>query len=185
MSTMLFSVILGIVIGYLLKGDLKNMDVSNLKGIYIAFSSFLIEVILFTLVRKGILNRGLITIIFYSAQYILLFIFVYLNRKNFAILVLGLGFLLNAIAIFSNGGAMPVNPNAIVEAGLAPSIDKINAPAEGLYIVQTADTNFALLGDIIPFKYVFHYVASIGDLFIYLGIILFIVKEMKRKPLSC
>ncbi|KRQ87788.1 hypothetical protein ABG79_00593 [Caloramator mitchellensis] len=182
MTTMLFSVILGIIIGYLLKGDLRNMDVSNLKGIYIAFASFLVEVILFTLVRKGILERGLITIIIYSIQYLLLFIFVYLNRKNFAILILGLGFLLNAIAIFSNGGAMPVNPNAIVEAGLAPSIDQINASSEGLYIVADETTKLAIFGDFIPIKYVLHYVISIGDILIYLGILLYIIKEMKRNP---
>ncbi|MDO6355773.1 DUF5317 domain-containing protein [Caloramator sp. CAR-1] len=176
----ILSAILGIIIGLLLKGDIKKLDGSDLKGIYIPIIAFSIEIVLFTLVRKGIIERGLITYIFYLIQFILISIFAYLNRKNKAVLIITSGFILNGLAIFLNGGAMPVNPDAAVAAGLYPSVDKINVSKEGLYVLQNDKTLFWFLGDIIPIKFIRGYVVSIGDILLCFGLIYYIVKSMKR-----
>jgi len=176
----ILSAILGIIIGLLLKGDIKKLDGSDLKGIYVPIIAFSIEIVLFTLVRKGIIERGLITYIFYLLQFILIFIFAYLNRQNKAIVTIAIGFLLNALAIFLNGGAMPVNPDSAVAAGLYPSKDNINITKEGLYVLQNEKTLFWFLGDIIPVKFIRSYVVSIGDVFICIGVIYYIIKSMKR-----
>lgn len=178
------ALIIGIIIGYILKGSLKNLENIKFKGAYIAVSAFVIEVILFSLVRRGILHRGYLTTIIYIIEYALIFLFVYFNRKNKYILIMGLGFLLNALAIFSNGGAMPVSAKAAVAAGLAPSIDAVKATAEGLYIIQNDNTRLYFLGDIIPKTYLRHYVISIGDIIAAIGFMMFIIKGMKNKKLN-
>ncbi|SET11416.1 DUF5317 domain-containing protein [Anaerobranca gottschalkii] len=172
-------IILGIVIGLLLKGDIRKIDVTKLRYPYIAIGAFGIEVILFTLVRKDIIQRGMLTYIPYLFQYFLILFFVYLNRKNFGLLTIGLGIFLNALVIFLNGGAMPVSPEGLVKTGIAPSIDAATEgliAAEGLYTVITSETLLPFLGDVIPF---WRYVMSIGDVFIFIGVMVYIITEMK------
>lgn len=176
----LVSLIVAIIIGLLLKGDIRKLDASNLKGIYLAFFAFLIEFILFNLIRKGIIQRNSITYVFYLIQYILILSFVYMNRRDYAILTIGIGIFLNALAIFLNGGAMPVSAEAMVKAGMAPSIDMVKetmASSEGLYQVASSKTILAFLGDCIALG---RYVISVGDIFIALGLMGYVIKEMKK-----
>lgn len=176
----LVSLVVAIVIGLLLKGDIRKLDASNLKGIYLAFFAFLIEFILFTLIRKKVIERSIVTYIFYLIQYILILSFVFVNRLDYAILIIGIGIFLNALAIFLNGGAMPVSASAMVKAGMAPSLDLVKetmASSEGLYQVATSKTVLAFLGDCIALG---KYVISIGDIFIALGLMGYVIKEMKK-----
>ncbi|WDC85404.1 DUF5317 domain-containing protein [Caloramator sp. mosi_1] len=176
----LAALLIGIAIGLLLKGNIKNIDVEKVKSPYLAIVAFSIEFILFTLVRKGIISRGNITYVLYLTQYILILIFIYKNRKDYAFLVIGIGIILNALAIFLNGGAMPVSPDAMVKAGIVSSVNEIKetmASSEGLYIIKNSNTIFPFLGDVIPLKHFRNYVISIGDIFISLGLIWYIVKR--------
>lgn len=175
------ALIIGIIIGYIFKGSLKNLEDIKIKALYLAVGAFSVEFVLFSLVRKGILSRGYLTTCIYIIEYALIFLFIYFNRENKYILIMGLGFLLNALAIFSNGGAMPVSAKAAVIAGLAPSIDAVKASAEGLYVVQNESTRLYLLGDIIPKTYLRHYVISIGDIIAAIGLMMFIINGMKSK----
>jgi hypothetical protein len=52
------------------------------------------------------------------ASYVLLLGFVALNWRRIGFLVLGLGALLNFLAVTANGGLMPVSPENLKEAGL-------------------------------------------------------------------
>jgi hypothetical protein len=179
----LTALLIGILVGFLLKGNIKNIDVEKIKAPYLAVIAFSIEFILFTLVRKGLLSSGNITYILYLTQYILILLFIYKNRKDYSFLVIGIGIILNALAIFLNGGAMPVSPEAMVKAGIISSINEVKetmASSEGLYIIQNSNTLLPFLGDVIPLKHFRHYVISIGDIFISIGLIWYIIKEMKK-----
>lgn len=176
----LASLIIGLIIGFILKGDIRKIDVSNIKGPYLAVAAFSIEFILFNLIRRGVIERGNLTYIFYLTQYLLILIFIYLNRKDYAFLVIGLGIILNALAIFLNGGAMPVSPEAMVKTGMAPSIEYVKetmTSSEGLYAVQNSKTILPFLGDCIALG---RYVISVGDIFISIGLMGYVIKEMKK-----
>lgn len=175
------ALVIGIIIGYILKGNLKNLENIKLKYPYLAIGAFAVEFILFSLVRRGTLSRGYFTTSIYIIEYALIFLFIYFNKENKFVLTMGLGFLLNALAIFLNGGAMPVSAKAAVTAGLAPSIDSVKASAEGLYVIQNESTRLWILGDIIPKTYLRHYVISIGDIIAAIGLMMFIIKGMKSK----
>ncbi|MCX7884080.1 MAG: DUF5317 domain-containing protein [Caloramator sp.] len=178
------ALIIGIIIGYILKGSLKNLEKVKLKNIYLAIGAFALEFILFSLVRRGTLSRGYLTTSIYIIEYALIFLFIYFNRENKFILIMGFGFLLNAFAIFSNRGAMPVSAKAAVVAGLAPSIDSVKASAEGLYVIQNESTRLWILGDIIPKTYLRHYVISIGDIIAAIGLMIFLIQGMRNKKIT-
>lgn len=176
--------IFSILLGYLLKGSLKNLDASEIKGLYLVFIAFFIEFLVVITIRKHLLSNGSITFLLDLIMYGLLIIFIYLNRKNVYIVMMGFGFLLNAIPIFLNGGAMPVDVNATVKAGLYPSIEKAKVASEGLYTIINSDTKLWFLGDIIPITFLRHVVISIGDVILAIGLMLFVVTGMKKTKLN-
>ena len=100
--------VFAIIIGYILKGRVKNLENVDITRTYLVFISFFIEAFIIIFIRKGIFIIGEFTYILDSIMYILLAVFICFNRKNKYIVLMGAGFLLNAIPIFLNGGAMPV-----------------------------------------------------------------------------
>ena len=170
------ALIFAIIIGYILKGRIKNIDASNIKGIYLVFISFFTEFIVVNLIRRGYLNRGTETFIIDLCMYALLFAFIYVNRKNKWIVTIGIGLILNALPIFLNGGAMPVSSSAIKSLGITDNVSKA-----GLYTIIDSNTKAAFLGDIFAMKYPYPGVASLGDAVAALGVMLFIITEMRPK----
>lgn len=167
--------IFAVIIGYILKGNIKNLENVDVKGVTFVFMSFFIEFFIIIAIKKGLFNAGIFTYILDFIMYILLGIFVYLNRRNKYIVFMGVGFLLNAIPIFLNGGAMPVSAKAAVTAGLT-----LNISSEGLYTLINENTKAWFLGDIIPLTFLRNFAISIGDITAALGLMLFIITGMKK-----
>jgi Family of unknown function (DUF5317) len=164
----------GILIGYILKGKLQNLSKISLKGMYLIIIAFIIEFFIIILIQNEILAPSISTYIVNGTMYIFIFAFIYMNRKNPYIVLMGIGFILNALAIFSNGGTMPVSGNAVEAIGFST-----NVHGEGLYSLIEAKTNLSFLGDIIPIDFIGRFIVSVGDLVSALGMILFVVTGMK------
>ncbi len=175
----IFALIIAILLGYLFKGSLKNIDVAKIKGLYFVFSGIILEFIMVKLIKSNYLNIGTLTYFLDLIMYGMLLTFVFLNRNNKWIMVIGVGFLLNAAVIFLNGGAMPVDAQAVRSLGFTGDISSL-----GLYTVINQGTRLAFLGDIIPMKYPKPGVASIGDFVEVIGLALYIITEMKKKKSS-
>lgn len=169
-------IIFSIIIGYLLRGRLKNLEKCSINNVWMVFAAFIIEFFVVIFIEKGILVRGTITLILEILMYGLLFIFAYKNRKNVFIDIMTLGFLLNAIAIFSNGGAMPVSIKALNVADMSHNIER-----EGLYRAASGSTRLFLLCDVMPKTFLRKFVVSIGDIIAAAGIMGFIICGMKKK----
>jgi hypothetical protein len=172
----IYSLLIGVIIGYIFKGKLRNIETDSIRLVYLIPIGFVIEAFLVLAIRNGILSRGIVSFIVDLIMYTTLFTFVYANRSNGGILIMGIGFLLNALVIFLNGGAMPVSSTAAEIVGLTEEIS-----SQGLYRAVDISTRLVYLGDIIPIKYPSAYVVSIGDIISAIGIIVFIVSGMKRK----
>ncbi len=170
------AIIVAIVIGYIFKGRLMNFENSDFKGLYVVFSSFFLEVIVNILIKKNIINQGRLTYGLDILMYSLLFYFIYLNRKEVFINLIGLGLFLNAIPIFLNGGSMPVSERVYKSVGLSKVISQ-----QGLYHCTNSKTKLWFLCDIIPYKIISISVISIGDIIIAIGIMLFIIKSMRNE----
>ncbi|MBU3143027.1 DUF5317 domain-containing protein [Clostridium sp. CF012] len=169
------ALIFALIIGYILKGNIRNLENVDIKCTYLVFIAFFIEFFIVVSIRKVSFNIGIFTYILDSIMYILLIIFIYFNRKNKYIVLMGLGFLLNAIPIFLNGGAMPVSAKAAEAAGLT-----LNMSKEGLYSLINENTRVWFLGDIIPLTFLRNFAISIGDIIAVIGLMLFIITGMKK-----
>lgn len=169
------ALILALIIGYILKGKIKNLENVDIKCTYLVFISFFIEFFIIISIRKGFFNIGIFTYILDFIMYGLLAAFIYFNRKNKYIVFMGLGFLVNAIPIFLNGGAMPVSAKAAETAGLT-----LNMSKEGLYTLINENTRMWFLGDIIPLTFLRNFAISIGDIIAVLGLMLFVITGMKK-----
>lgn len=169
-------VILSVIIGYLARGSLKNFKDAELKHAELIFAGFAIEIIMVLMIQRGIFINSAVRYVLYMLMYIMLFIFVYFNRRYVSVLIMGAGFLLNAIAIFSNGGVMPVSPAAMEKAGMGGMISTISN--QGLYSLMDDSTAFSFLCDVIPRPYPRAFVISAGDIVIAIGLLLLILKLM-------
>ena len=113
--------------------------------------------------------------------YVLLFWFALANFRNLILLPLFLGMALNAIAILSNGGRMPVNQEAWESTGLEGAAHSN---------VAVGADRLAFLGDIfaLPRELPLANVFSIGDLLLGIGTVMLIVTvstaESSRPALS-
>ena len=169
------TLIFALIVGYILKGSIKNLDYTRIKGIYIAFAAFAVEVIVMLLIRKFNIKRGTLTYSLDLLMYIMLLVFTWFNRKNPWLVLMGAGFLLNGIAIFTNGGAMPVSASAAKTANMGLEIE-----SEGLYRLVDSNTRFWYLADIVPKTFLRHFVISIGDIISAIGLFAFVVTQMRK-----
>lgn len=170
----LFSILFGIVLGLVLRGKISNLENVKFNDLYLIAFGFGLEVITKVLVNLGAINIGIWTLISDIFMYLMLMIFVILNRKDKFVLLMGIGFMLNAIVIFSNGGAMPVSQSAM------DSIAQNVKPSDyGLYVSMNDSKNLWLLGDIIYLDFLGPFVFSIGDIISGIGLVLIIISGMR------
>jgi hypothetical protein len=169
------AIVLAVVIGLILGGSLSNLSNLKIDGIYIIIAAFLLDAAGIWSVRLGFVAIGQITFIIDVIMYILLLAFVLKNIRNPYIVTVGVGFLLNAVVIFANGGAMPVGAYAVHAAGL-----NLDVTTQGLYVPVTAATRFWYLGDIIPYTFLNINIISIGDMVSAAGIMLLVITSMKK-----
>jgi hypothetical protein len=170
------AIVLAVIIGYILKGRLGNLEQIRIRGINFIIVAFIMEYIIVLLIKNSIIKHSIYTYILDLIMYSLLFIFTYLNKDNKLIFCMGIGFLLNAIPIFFNGGAMPVG----VKAMTMTSSD-INIKMKGLYTFVDENTRFWYLGDVIPFRGFIKSMISIGDIIAAIGMMLIIIKGMREQ----
>lgn len=169
------SVILAIVIGYILKGRLKNLIHLEFRYLALIIVGFLLERILNVLIGRQVIELSPLTYGLDLVMYIMIFAFIIMNRRHKELIIMGIGFLLNAIVIFANGGAMPVSVRALESMGVVSSLaDK------GLYKLMNELTHYKILADIIPIHLSkIGFVISIGDIVLCIGLMILIIRGMK------
>ncbi len=114
----------------------------------------------------------------YVGSLSVLLLFAWLNRRHLGVAVIGLGLLMNAIVIASNGGQMPIDPSQLAAKGaLEETLAITNAGKWDPYVVESANTRLGFLGDwiSIPRPLIGPVILSPGDLVIAAGILLFFV----------
>lgn len=179
---LLWAVILGVLIGFLRKGSLKNLAQLKLYGAWLILAALVIQLLIFPLgPREPLVRFG--TEYLHILSYLLLLAFVFLNRRYWQIILMGLGMLSNFLVILLNGGYMPATEAALRGAGLNRVADRVVAGnTSGNIILMSESTKLNFLGDImyIPSGIPFANTFSIGDLLLGLGIILFLQEKMAR-----
>lgn len=123
-------------------------------------------------------------------SYLVLGFTVWSNRHRRGMILLGLGLGLNLLAIASNGGLMPVAPEAMLLAGKA---EQLGSLAIGQWVPASKDMLLPLertvlwpLTDVLVYRSVFggSRIYSIGDVVIALGVFLTAVDLFRSKAFS-
>jgi Family of unknown function (DUF5317) len=99
------------------------------------------------------------------ASYVLIGIFVFMNRAMTGLWLLGLGWALNLLAIAANGGIMPTAASA------AASSARVVAAGEFVNSKTLSHPKLLFLGDVfaMPRSWPLHNVFSIGDILVVIG----------------
>ncbi|TLS38456.1 DUF5317 domain-containing protein [Pseudalkalibacillus caeni] len=175
-------ILLSVVIGFLRKGSLKGFAALQFKWGVVFPILLLLEIFIFYFQTKFNWLGNSSGIIFIGIYIVGLF-FLWVNRKvSPGIWLLFIGVLLNFIVMAANGGRMPVSLEAanVLDPSYA---EAIKTSLYGKHTVLTNTTYFGFLGDVIPITdpYPKDQVISIGDIFMNIGVFIFIQQVMVPK----
>ena len=171
-------VILSIIVGFIRKGSLMGFADLRLRGALIFPVLLLVQIFVFIFQSKWMVIE-LASVYIIMLVYVIGLYFLWLNRNLQGFLLIFVGVLLNFIVMAINGGRMPVS----LEAAQILDPMYVEALKHGVYAKHTAlveTTKLGFLGDVIPFSIPFrsNQVISIGDIFMNIGVFLFIQQLM-------
>ena len=179
-------IVLGLLLGKIRGGTFRNLGGFVLKLPMILILGFLgylgISILAFfgsewVLENLLYLNIGV---------FLLLFIVLFFNLQYRSVWLILFGTLSNFTAIVLNDGRMPLDPQALQQAGMVSMETSLQAGTLYNYInIEAVEGFSANLGKIIatPEIYPFSQVLSPGDIFIALGIF-FLIQRAMTKPTS-
>ena len=173
-----------LVVGLLRGGKLSQMSDLPLKLGWLALFAFAMQVYLvhFPAERGGglfSLRAGVLIL-----SYVLLFIVVWKNRRLHGMWIIGLGLLLNFLAMVANGGYMPITPEALTRAGYAPLASSLESGVRvgrsKNILLTREETRLWVLSDVLvlPQSFPLSRVFSPGDVFIAVGAFILVQRVM-------
>jgi Family of unknown function (DUF5317) len=170
---LLYAIVVGIVLGYVLGGRLSGLATLDFKWAPLALLGLAIQIVLFS---APVSDRvGDLGPVIYVGSTGLVLVVVLRNIRIAGMPLVALGAASNLLAIVANGGYMPASPEAAGAAGRVEATTYSNsAIVEGAVFVPLTDI-FAL-----PAWLPFHNVFSIGDVLIGVGVAMAIVVAMRR-----
>lgn len=184
--TVLITIALAIIIGWLRRGSLNNFSDLRFKYPLIGLAGLWMQVIVINTDLRQLLKISPYEGIIYSLAYLMVFVFFLLNWALPGFSLVAAGCLLNTLVISLNNGQMPLSATAARLAGQMTLYSRASSTAGKMWTTYTQvsdQTQIFWLGDIIPIPKPFPVptVISIGDIFILIGIFWLIQKVMLEK----
>lgn len=188
----LYAGILSLIIALVRGGSIRRLGDLEIRQIWLVFipPAFIIA---FILARKF----GLEDVVratsgwLHLLAYCMLLTLVWLNRRIAGVTLLGVGLILNFTVMAANGGKMPVSYEAAQRAGASQEmLQVLQGDDMDRHLLMSEHTRLNFLADIIPvpiLKSVDPEVASVGDIFLALGVFVLIQAAMlpaKRRKTS-
>jgi MFS family permease len=185
---LILSLVVGLVLGLLAGGRIENLAFVRLRLIQLLFLGLVLRYATQFAIENGNNIADAIRLPLFATGFVLLLIALWANREHPGIALAFVGILLNAVAIVTNGGYMPVWQPSILAAGLPAS--ELGSAFHVIVGTTTAGgitgdflAQAGPLGDIIPIPIPFiRNVASIGDLFLTAGLAFFLFATVVRDP---
>lgn len=175
--------ILGLVIGYLFGGRLKNLATVEFKG--------LVPIVAAVVLQYGsqfASDFGLTVLrpygpVIFLCSFVLILWVIWMNRRIPPLVLTGLGVFLNILVIAANGGKMPVSPEALHAGGLSHYLQPLQGQEVLTHQVLSDATRLRFLADIfaLPKAYPRARVFSVGDVLLSLGVVWFLAAGMAAR----
>ena len=180
---MLFvAIVLGVVFGLLASGRIANLLSAQLRFGALIIGGLVLRVATQWLIDQGVDLVDQLRLLLFTASFVLLVVALWLNRSQPGLLVAMVGIGANGVAVFLNGGYMPVYMPAaelvgFTEADLSPTFHVLLPEELGLEFLLAGGP----LGDIIPIVIPFlTNVISIGDVLLAAGVAWFLFSAIAR-----
>ena len=175
----------GLILGLLAGGHLSRLLEARFRWPILLFGAVVLRYGTELALRGGLGFAETLRLPFYGVAFLVLLVTLWANRNLPGLLIAAGGVTANAAAIVANGGWMPVWGRSLAVVGLTTS-DLV--PTFHRLLPATLDTNFLLhlgfLGDILPIPLpLITNVASLGDLFIAIGLGWFVFATLVRGDL--
>lgn len=152
-------------------GSLSRLASLKLRWIWLAPAALGLQVLIITIAPGG--NVTLHALV-HIGTYVLIGLFLWMNRKITGAPVIGLGAAANTTAIVANGGVMPASAAAQRLAGLTQGAGFHNSAA-------LLHPHLLWLGDIIPVPGPLPNVLSPGDCLIFIGMLLLLHRVAHKR----
>ena len=184
------SLALALVLALAARGNIWNLGNVRLRFVWLLFGGLVLRYATQFGIEAGFEPADANRLFLFAFGFLLLLVGLWTNREHPGLSLAFVGILLNAVAIVTNGGYMPVWEPSIRAAGLDPAdigsaFHRIVGTAAGEGIPGDFLSQAGPLGDIIPVPIPFlQNVASIGDLFLAAGLGFFIFAVMVRREME-
>ncbi len=177
----------GILLGLLL-GLLAGGRITNLANIQLRWTWLLVAALAVRFGTEALLGAHVgivqdLRVPLLAAGFAILLVGLWVNRGYPGLSLAFLGILSNGVVIVINGGYMPIWGTSLTAAGLTPA-----DVTSTLHVIVQGDaaeflTRALVLGDVIPIPIpLIRNVASLGDLFLSLGLSFFLFAGVVRVP---
>jgi MFS family permease len=178
-------ILLGLILGLLSGGHLRNIAVVQLRWAWLILASLLLRVATEAALNAHIGVVETLRLPLLAGAFGLLLAGLWVNRSYPGLSLAFLGILSNAIVIVANGGYMPIWDVSLAAAGMTQA--DVNRSFHQVVSVDTPDFlgRVLILGDVIPLPIPFEplrNVSSLGDVFLSLGLAFFVFAGVVRVP---
>ena len=175
-------IVVGLVLGLLAGGSILNLSSVRLRWVGVLMLGVILRFGTEWLLARGYQIVELLRLPLFAAAFALLLAALWVNRAQPGMRLAFVGILANTIAIIANGGRMPIWIPSLERAGF--TVADITSPFHTA-LAANLDANFfrsaGPLADILPIPFpLVQNVASIGDVFLTVGLAFFLFATVVR-----
>ncbi len=171
-------ILLAVLAGYLAGGRLRNFERLRLRYWWLAPLGLAIQALPLPNARHG--TDLMVRVLIFGASYLMLLIFAAVNIRTAGMPLLVVGLALNGLVVLIDGG-MPVSRHAVVVSGQSDGLKLLEKDEGTKHHLMTPDDTLTPFGDVIPIPPPIRQVASVGDVFVYAGLVWIIVSVMRGR----
>ncbi len=171
----------GVLLGYLTGGRLSHFESLRFRLWWLAIVGLGIQ---FVPLPEGDVGTDLLVrTMALSASYTLLMSFAAVNIRIRGMVLILVGLACNFAVIAANGG-MPASAQALRDSGQDDVLQLLREDGAAKHHLMTEDDVLTILGDVIPVPQPIGQAISVGDVFMYTGLIWLIVRAMQGRTRS-
>jgi hypothetical protein len=171
-------ILLAFLVGYVFGGRVRRFEQLHLRWPWLAVAGLALQ---FVPLPDGATGTDLVVrTAVLSCSYVLLIAFAALNIRLAGVPLIVAGLALNLLVIASNGG-MPVSREALESSGQGDVLQELIDEGAAKHHLLTDDDVLTPLADVIPVGGPIKQVVSLGDVFVYAGVVWLIVAVMRGR----